>query len=114
MQGDMNEGYNSFIKAEEKSNNQLILTLIAFLFFIVVLGSVFVRYQRKMIFFINSMKNNLSQISKQNWEIADLENQSFAEFNDLSESINLMKFKLHDYFSRIQEQNEIENNIQLI
>ena len=53
------------------------------------------------------MKNNLSQISKQNWEIADLENQSFAEFNDLSESINLMKFKLHDYFSRIQEQNEI-------
>ncbi len=111
MQGDMYDGYNSYIHSADRNTRDLIIGLFLFLFFIVVLGGMFVVYQREMIAFIRNMKGNLSQISKQNWEIEDLRNDSFSEFNELSASINMMKLRLHEYFLKIQEQNEIEKKL---
>lgn len=111
MQADMNDGYSSYIDSAAASNRQMIAGLVGFLFFTVVLGGTFVIYQRKMIAFIRKMQDNLAQISRQNWDTEDLRNNSFAEFNELSSSINLMKLRLHDYFMKIQEQNEIEKKL---
>lgn len=111
MQKDMNEGYNSYILSADKNNSYFLIILVIFLFFIIILGGVFVIFQNKMIDFLNNLKNNLSQISKQNWEIEDLKNDSYSEFNDVSNSINSMKLKLHDYFLKIERQNEIEKSL---
>ena len=111
MQKDMNEGYNSYILSADKNNSYFLIILVIFLFFIIILGGSFVIFQNKMIDFLNNIKNNLSQISKQNWEIEDLKNDSYSEFNDVSNSINSMKLKLHDYFLKIERQNEIEKSL---
>lgn len=111
LQSDMQNGCHDFISVERSGYLKLISCLVLFLIFIVIIGFLFVSLQKKLLEYIHRLNINLSQISKQNWQIEDLDVDSFYEFNSISSGVNRMKKKLYEYFTKIEKQNEIEKQL---
>lgn len=111
LQSDIKAGYNEYFQ-REKSNILKMLALLLFFFLVVVaLALWFTFQQRKILLYVNSLKEYLNEVSKQNWGVDDLKPTEFNEFEELRGSSLEMKNKLYTYFKKMEEKNEVEREL---
>jgi two-component system, sensor histidine kinase YesM len=59
---------------------------------------------------INKLSRSVKLLSDSNWDIPDIEEQTYKELIDLTKTFNLMKNKLRVFIAQINEKAEIEKN----
>jgi sensor histidine kinase YesM len=62
---------------------------------------------------IINLSRSVKLLSESNWNIPDLEEQSYKELNNLTKTFNHMKNKLRDFIAQLNEKAEIEKNYHL-
>ena len=111
LQDDMKTGYADYIETQESSYLHLFICLVFFLVAVIVIGFFFVKYLRKTLNYIAALNSNIRQISHQNWNVPDLGCVSISEFDTISDGINRMKAKLHEFFTAMEEQFKKEKRL---
>jgi two-component system, sensor histidine kinase YesM len=62
---------------------------------------------------INKLSMSVKQLSDSNWNIPDIEEQTYKELDNLTKTFNHMKNKLRNYITALNEKAEIEKNYHL-
>lgn len=62
---------------------------------------------------LNKLSRSVKQLSDSNWDIPDIEEQTYKELNNLTKTFNHMKNRLRDYLIQLNEKSEIEKNYHL-
>lgn len=111
LQSDLQLGYSEYFAEEDHTARNMIYLLIGFSVACLVLVVLFVFYERNFLRQLKAINDNLNRISSHDWDVDDLSLDTYAEFVGLSSEINETKRKLHDYFLKLERQNEIERSL---
>lgn len=111
LQSDLQLGYGEYFAEEEHTATKMIYLLVGFSVACVFLVVLFVFYERNFLKQLRTINNNLNRISSHDWDVEDLSLETYSEFVGLSSEINETKRKLHEYFLKLEHQNEIERSL---
>jgi sensor histidine kinase YesM len=84
----------------------LIITIIVNVFIIWIVN-------HNLINTINKLSMSVKLLSDSNWDIPDIEEQTYKELNNLTKTFNHMKNKLRNFITQLNEKAEIEKNYHL-
>lgn len=84
----------------------LIITIIVNVFIIWIVN-------HNLINTINELSMSVKLLSDSNWDMPDIEEQTYKELNNLTKTFNHMKNKLRNFITQLNEKAEIEKNYHL-
>lgn len=77
---------------------------------IIVNGFLFWVVNHDIIATLNKLSRSVKQLSDSNWNMPDIEEQTYRELDNLTKTFNHMKNRLRDYLIELNEKAEIEKN----
>lgn len=96
-------------KYKTLDTNLFLLLIITILFSVLLIWFV----NHDIVSTMNRISMSVKQLSYGNWDIPDIEKQSYKELDNLTKTFNDMKNKLRDYIAQLNEKVEIEKNYHL-